>query len=124
MSYIGYPNNTEQAINIKFQGDFVQVPVGSTADRTNNISSPVAGMFRFNSDESKFEGYTGNEWGSIGGSNTVDYIDVAGPTTHSISFAGHPFFLSSGAFSPVFMKNGSIPFFLADGTTEYTYKVK
>lgn len=124
MAYIGYPYSTEQALNIKFEGDFVRVPTGSTDDRTNNIPAPEAGMFRFNTDESKFEGYTGNDWGSIGGSNTVDYIDVAGPTTHSISFAGLPFFLSSGAFSPIFMQNGSIPFFLANGTTEFTYKVK
>ena len=75
MAYIGYPYSTEQALNIRFEGDFVRVPTGSTADRTNNISAPEAGMFRFNTDESKFEGYNGNDWVSIGGINTVDFTD-------------------------------------------------
>ena len=122
MAYIGYPYSTEQALNIKFEGDFVRVPTGSTADRTNNIPAPEAGMFRFNTDESKFEGYTGNDWGSIGGSNTVDFTDVGG-TTHSISFAGLPFYLADSSFSPILMQNGNIKFTEAGGTT-INYKVK
>ena len=122
MSYIGYPYSTEQALNIRFEGDFVRVPTGSTDDRTNNIPAPEAGMFRFNTDESKFEGYTGNDWGSIGGSNTVDYIDVGG-TTHSISFAGLPFYLADSTFSPILMQNGNIKFTEAGGTT-INYKVR
>lgn len=122
MAYIGYPYSTEQALNIKFEGDFVRVPTGSTADRTNNIPAPEAGMFRFNTDESKFEGYTGNDWGSIGGSNTVDFTDVGG-TTHSISFAGLPFYLADSSFSPILMQNGNIKFTEAGGTT-INYKVR
>jgi hypothetical protein len=41
----------------------VKVSAGTTAQRE---SSPSAGMFRFNSTEGKFEGYT-TEWGEIGG---------------------------------------------------------
>ena len=124
MAYIGYPYSTEQALNIRFEGDFVRVPTGSTDDRTNNIQAPEAGMFRFNTDESKFEGYTGNDWGSIGGSNTVDFTDVAGPTTHRISFAGLPFYLADSSFSPILMNaSGQIPFVLANGDPT-TYKVK
>ena len=123
MSYIGYPYSTDTTFNLKFEGDFVRVPTGSTDDRTNNITAPEAGMFRFNTDESSFEGYTGNEWGSIGGSNTVDFTDAAGPTTHSISFAGLPFYLANSSFSPICMSNKTIPFVLADGTPT-TYKVK
>ena len=122
MAYIGYPYSTEQALNIRFEGDFVRVPTGSTADRTNNISAPEAGMFRFNTDESKFEGYTGNDWGSIGGSNTVDFTDVGG-TTHSISFAGLPFYLADSTFSPILMQNGNIKFKEAGGST-INYKVR
>lgn len=35
------------------------LPVGTTAERP---SPAVVGMFRFNSDESQFEGYNGTEW--------------------------------------------------------------
>ena len=122
MAYIGYPYSTEQALNIKFEGDFVRVPTGSTDDRTNNIPAPEAGMFRFNTTESKFEGYTGNDWGSIGGSNTVDFTDVGG-TTHSISFAGLPFYLADSTFSPILMQNGKIKFKEAGGST-INYKVR
>ena len=122
MAYIGYPYSTEQALNIRFEGDFVRVPTGTTADRTNNITAPEAGMFRFNTTESKFEGYTGNDWGSIGGSNTVDFTDVGG-TTHSISFAGLPFYLADSTFSPILMQNGKIKFKEAGGTT-INYKVR
>jgi len=41
----------------------VKVSAGTTAQRE---SSPSAGMFRYNSTEGKFEGYT-TEWGEIGG---------------------------------------------------------
>ena len=106
--------------NIYIYYAFAEAPLVGT----NNIPAPEAGMFRFNTDESKFEGYTGNDWGSIGGSNTVDFTDVAGPTTHSISFAGLPFYLADSSFSPILMNAaGQIPFVLANGNPT-TYKVK
>ena len=40
--------------------------VGTTAQRP----TPATGMFRFNSSLSKFEGYTGSAWGSVGGGAT------------------------------------------------------
>lgn len=40
--------------------------VGTTAQRP----TPATGMFRFNSTLSKFEGYTGTAWGSVGGGAT------------------------------------------------------
>ena len=43
--------------------DAIVVPVGTTAERPSNASS---GMFRYNTTEGQFEGYT-NAWGSIGG---------------------------------------------------------
>ena len=41
-----------------------QLPSGTTAERPTG----VAGMFRFNSDDSQFEGYDGTQWGAIAGS--------------------------------------------------------
>jgi len=41
-----------------------QLPSGTTAERPTG----VAGMFRFNSDDSQFEGYNGTQWGAIAGS--------------------------------------------------------
>jgi hypothetical protein len=43
------------------------VPAGTTGERDG---SPAAGYFRFNSTLSKFEGYNGTAWGSVGGGAT------------------------------------------------------
>ena len=40
------------------------LPTGTTAQRPG---SPAAGMFRYNTTESEFEGYDGSEWGEVGG---------------------------------------------------------
>jgi hypothetical protein len=42
----------------------VEMPTGSTLQRPTG----VAGMFRFNSEDSQFEGYDGTQWGAIAGS--------------------------------------------------------
>ena len=44
------------------------MPAGTTAQRS--VTSLVAGWFRFNTDLSKFEGYNGTSWGSVGGGAT------------------------------------------------------
>ncbi len=44
--------------------DSIKVPVGNTSQRNG---SPVAGMFRYNSETGQFEGYS-TEWGAIAGS--------------------------------------------------------
>jgi hypothetical protein len=50
--------------NIQLDGtESLGVPAGTTGQRP---SSPAAGMFRYNSTDGKFEGYT-SEWGEIGG---------------------------------------------------------
>lgn len=53
----------------------IQVPSGTEAQRDG---SPVAGMFRHNSDTGDFEGYDGTAWGAIGGDGQggINYIDV------------------------------------------------
>jgi hypothetical protein len=43
------------------------IPSGTEAQRDG---SPAAGYFRFNSDVTKFEGYNGSAWGSVGGGAT------------------------------------------------------
>ena len=43
------------------------IPPGTEAQRDG---SPAAGYFRFNTDVSKFEGYNGTTWGSVGGGAT------------------------------------------------------
>lgn len=50
------------------------VPAGTQAQRDG---SPAAGYFRFNSDVSKFEGYNGAAWGSVGGGATGGGSDEA-----------------------------------------------
>ena len=49
------------ALDIR-SADAIVVPVGTTGERP----TPAAGMFRYNTTEGKFEGYT-TEWGEIGG---------------------------------------------------------
>ena len=45
----------------------VMITAGTTAERDG---SPATGYFRFNSTLSKFEGYNGSAWGSVGGGAT------------------------------------------------------
>lgn len=47
----------------------VKIPVGTTAQQP---SSPVAGMLRFSSSNTSFEGYNGTTWGTIGGATISD----------------------------------------------------
>ena len=42
------------------------IPTGNTAQRP----TAATGQFRFNTDVSKFEGYNGSAWGSVGGGAT------------------------------------------------------
>ena len=55
----------------------IDVAAGTTAQRPG---SPSAGMFRFNSQTTEFEGYDGSAWGEIGGAaatGTADLLDIA-----------------------------------------------
>lgn len=42
----------------------VKIPVGTTAQQPSPSSN---GMLRYNSEEERFEGYSGGSWGSLGG---------------------------------------------------------
>ena len=75
--------------------DAVVVPVGTTAQRP---ASAAAGMFRYNTTEGKFEGYT-TEWGEIGGgggittvahvaNNAVVTLDLTAAQDHKVTATG------------------------------------
>ena len=49
------------------------IPSGSTAERP---ATAVAGMFRFNVENSKFEGYDGTDWGEIAGGSGDAFITI------------------------------------------------
>ena len=73
----------------------LKVPVGTTAQRP----TPAAGMFRYNTTEGKFEGYT-TEWGEIGGggggltteahvaNNAVVTLDLTAAVDHKVTATG------------------------------------
>lgn len=59
--------------------DAIQVPDGTTAQRPG---SPAAGMFRYNTDTSGFEGYNGTAWGAISpGSGETLTLNGYAPST-------------------------------------------
>ena len=72
----------------------IKVPVGTTGERP----TPAAGMFRYNTTEGKFEGYT-TEWGEIGGggglttaahvaNNAVVTLDLTAAIDHKVTATG------------------------------------
>ena len=72
----------------------LKVPVGTT----NQRPTAAAGMFRYNSDEGKFEGYT-TEWGEIGGggglttaahvaNNATVTLDLTAAQDHKVTATG------------------------------------
>ena len=76
--------------------DAVVVPVGTTGQRP----TPAAGMFRYNTTEGKFEGYT-TEWGEIGGggggglttaahvaNNATVTLDLTAAIDHKVTATG------------------------------------
>lgn len=54
---------TGGVINAATSTGALAVPSGTEAQRPGGVN----GMFRYNSDAGAFEGYTGGEWGAIGG---------------------------------------------------------
>ena len=49
--------------------DGLIIPVGNNAQRSGDV---VVGEIRFNTDAQTYEGYDGNNWGSLGGMTDVD----------------------------------------------------
>lgn len=72
------------------------LPAGTTAQRPSVLS---LGQFRYNTTLSKWEGYDGSSWGSIGGSGTGGGTDIAffeGDSFISTSFEIGSTFYTSG----------------------------
>ena len=77
----------------------IDVAAGTTADRPGSAS---AGMFRFNTTTSGFEGYDGSSWGEIGG-GSASSVTVADESTDTTCF---PLF-TTGATGDLAVKSGS-----------------
>lgn len=81
------------------------VPTGTQAQRDG---SPAAGYFRFNSDISRFEGYNGTAWGSVGGGATggsSDEIFIENGQTVTANYTlttGK----NAGSFGPITINSG------------------
>ena len=71
--------------NISMSGNgAIDVAAGTDAQRPG---SPSAGMFRFNTDDNKFEGYDGSNWGEIGGGGGAtgySYLVTTAPDGYNI----------------------------------------
>ena len=66
-----YHNNVKKLATTSDGVDFdgtgsITVPQGTTAQRPTGVN----GMFRYNSDDNRFEGYLNNAWGAVGGGAT------------------------------------------------------
>ena len=77
----------------------IDVAAGTTADRPGSAS---AGMFRFNTTTTGFEGYDGSSWGEIGG-GSASSVTVADESTDTTCF---PLF-TTGATGDLAVKSGS-----------------
>jgi hypothetical protein len=78
----------------------LKLAAGSTAQRSG---SPTAGMIRFNTDNTAFEGYNGTAWGNIGGGATgggTDQMFWNNGQTVTTSYS-IPSNTNAGTFGPV-----------------------
>jgi hypothetical protein len=83
----------------------IRVPSSNTANRSG---SPTSGMFRFNTDINRFEGYNGTSWGAVGGGATGSggneiFIENGQTVTADYTItAGR----NAGTFGPVTINSG------------------
>ena len=86
--------------------DAILIPVGTTGQQPTG----AAGMLRFNSSTSLFEGYNGTAWGSIGGGATgggTDQIFYLNGQTVNTSYS-IPSGQNAGTFGPVTIAGGAV----------------
>lgn len=121
-------NTATPAVTASFIGtDAIQLPVGTTGQQPTG----AAGMLRFNSTTTSFEGYNGSSWTSVGGITLVDDTTTAATryplfaaatsgavTTEYVSSTKLNYNPSTGAFTApeVVSSNG----FVVHGTTVST----
>jgi hypothetical protein len=82
-------------INAASSTGALAVPSGTEAQRPGGVN----GMFRYNTDASAFEGYTGDSWGAIGGGGgATNGIFYANSNTIAQAFTSTPGqnYMSSG----------------------------
>lgn len=77
------------------------LPIGTTAQRNG---SPIAGMIRYNSDLTQFEGYKGGTWGAIGGARYVAVFTGTSVTPDASS--SDQTFLYTGSSAQTFSTTG------------------
>ena len=82
----------------------VKLPSGTTGQRP---SPAVAGDFRYNTTDGKFEGYT-TEWGEIGGGGGVTQVSGIVSTTSTVGFAA--------SFAVADFRSASVNFLINDAT--------
>jgi len=82
-----------------------EIPAGTEAQRDD---SPDAGYFRFNVDVSKFEGYNGTNWGSVGGGATGGGSDEVFIENDQVVTANYTIPVGKNAMStgPIEVANG------------------
>jgi hypothetical protein len=84
--------------------DAVLLPVGTTAQRPTGAS----GYIRFNSDNTKFEGYNGTTWTSVGGGATgggADQVFIQNGQTVTTDYTITTNY-NAGTFGPVSINTG------------------
>ena len=93
----------------------IKVPASTTANRSG---SPASGMFRFNTDNVKFEGYNGTAWGAVGGGATgggTDEIFIENGQTVTTNYTITTS-KNAGTFGPITI-NSSITVTVPSGST-------
>lgn len=93
----------------------IKVPASTTANRS---ASPASGMFRFNTDNVKFEGYNGTAWGTVGGGATGGgtdeiFIENGQTVTSNYTITASK---NAGTFGPITV-NSSITVTVPSGST-------
>ena len=83
----------------------IKVPASTTANRSG---TPLSGMFRFNTDVVKFEGYNGTAWGTVGGGATGGgtdeiFIENGQTVTSNYTITASK---NAGTFGPITVNSG------------------
>lgn len=93
----------------------LKLPAGNIAQRSG---SPAEGMLRFNSELTRFEGYDGSDWGSIGGAGQggINYIEnndfesnVSDWSVYADAAGTEPVDGTGGSANVTFTRNTSTP---------------
>lgn len=95
----------ELPLSIDSTGQSMIPPIGTTGERP---ATAAAGMFRYNTTTTAFEGYNGSAWGSIGGGATGgsgDNIFYNNGQTVTANYT-IPTSYNAGTFGPISINSG------------------